>query len=103
MQSVRCLTSDRTGPESMPEAVTVPARVAAAVGRVLDVDVAVLRADTPLADVGADAVALIAMVDLLVDGAHWKDRFESAESVQIPLITTVGDLAEFVRQETVAP
>lgn len=39
--------------------------VAQAIGRVLDVDPRVVRADTPLADLGADAIAVLAIVDAL--------------------------------------
>jgi hypothetical protein len=78
----------------MPAAATVPTRIADAVGRVLDIDPDVLRADTPLADLGADPVAVIAMVDLLVEADHWSHRSTSLETAPI---ATVGDLARFVR------
>lgn len=41
--------------------------VADAVARVLDVDPSVLRPDTPLADLGADRVALSVIADILAE------------------------------------
>lgn len=80
----------------MPAVTTVPSRVADAVGRVLDIDPAVLRLDTPLADLGADGVAVIAMVDLLVEASHWSHRSTSQDSLPTSTIATVGDLARLV-------
>lgn len=81
----------------MPVTSSVPGHVAAAVGRVLDIDPTVLRADTPLADLGADPVALVAIVDLMLGPDGIGIGAASPESLDIPSPTTVGDLAQLVR------
>ncbi len=72
------------------------ADVARAAGRVLDVDPAVIRADTPLLDVGADDVAVIAIVDLLSQQLKRRLIDDLATSTPVPQFTTVGDLVEFL-------
>lgn len=66
-----------------------------AVSRVLDVDPGVLRADTPLADLGCDPVALLAIVDLLAEDVPGADGGAlSVEALEAHArgAVTVGDL-----------
>ena len=65
------------------------ADVADAVGRVLDLDPSVLRADTPLADLGADPVAVVAVVDLL----RQRHPLESSASPPARPRTILADIA----------
>lgn len=69
--------------------------VRTAVSRVLDVDPGVLRADTPLPDIGCDPVALVAIIDLLTDdgqAAAVESLSGEALSALVPDAVTVGDL-----------
>lgn len=66
-----------------------------ALGFVLGVDPARLRADTPLADIGADSVAIIAAMDIV------EDRLAGLASGvvddhRVRVARTVNDLAEAV-------
>lgn len=81
----------------MTSAAVVLADVARALGRVLDIDPDVVRVDTPVADLGADDVALFAVVDLILSGhgaphqrrlVYWPDPPER--------IRTVGDLVDLL-------
>lgn len=63
--------------------------VASAVGRVLDINPALLRLDTPLVDVGADEVALLAMADLLIEDGY-ADAAELAP--KLAEVQSFGDL-----------
>lgn len=62
--------------------------VRAAVSRVLEVDPGVLRPDTPLADLGCDPVALVAIVDLLTGDVADGDGLDGL----VAAVRTVGDL-----------
>ena len=75
---------------SDPQRRPVSGAVATAVGRVLDVNPALLRWDTPLADLGADDVALVLIADVLID-----DGYVTASDIAGALTSAVtfGDLA----------
>ncbi|MCB9412884.1 MAG: hypothetical protein H6525_08570 [Actinobacteria bacterium] len=62
--------------------------MADAVGRVLDLDPSVLRTDTPLVDLGADPVAVVAVVDLL----RQRHPLESSASAPARPMTTLADI-----------
>lgn len=65
------------------------AAVAAAIARVLEVNPALLRPDTPLLDLGGDDLALVAIADLLIDDGH----IDAAElGPRLGAVRTVGDL-----------
>lgn len=67
--------------------------VAAALARVLDLDPGILRADTPLADVGCDSVAVIAFVDALAEQQGiGLDPSDDEVDQAVLTATTVGDL-----------
>jgi hypothetical protein len=70
------------------------AEVRRAVSRVLEVDPAVLRADTPLAGLGCDPVALIAIADLLLGDAPVESVDELGALVR--RARTIGDLGPVV-------
>lgn len=63
-----------------------------ALGFVLAIDPAGLRDDTPLADIGADSVAVIAAVDL-VDAGLAGRGITGIDDDQVRTARTVGDLA----------
>ena len=71
------------------------AAVKAALSRVLDMDPAPLRADTPLADIGSDSVAVIAFVDVLAEDADI-ELDSGGDDIDAALLVsrTVGDLVE---------
>ncbi len=70
---------------------------ATALARVLDVDPAVLRSDTPLTDIGCDPVAVLAFLDVLVeDHGLVPDTTDDQVDAAIVGAATVGDLARIV-------
>ncbi|MFM2438542.1 MAG: hypothetical protein RLZ55_1365 [Actinomycetota bacterium] len=73
----------------MPGRTAADAKVARAIGRVLDVDPGVVRRDTPLADLGVDAVALLAIVDAL-------------RQAGVSVAVDSGDVADTVRRARTA-
>lgn len=75
----------------------LPGAVTAAVATVCDIEPQVLRADTPLADIGADDVAMMAIFMLL--GAVPRDAAQAPPADVVAAgaaATTVGDLAALV-------
>lgn len=78
------------------------ADVAQAIARVLDIDPGVLRADTPLADLGADDVALIAIVDLLAESSTVPAEPDSELDLLVRGARTVADLQAVARLVAVA-
>lgn len=69
------------------------AAVAAAVGRVLDINPVLLRPDTPLEQFGCDSVALVAIADAL-DQSGTPVALSRAD--RWGQVTTFGDLLEVV-------
>ena len=68
-----------------------------ALGHVLDLDPAALRADTPLADIGADSIAVILVADVIERRAAQVDGPGLViDNDRLRLATTVGDLATAV-------
>lgn len=78
---------------SEPQRRLLSGAVAAAVGRVLDVNPALLRWDTPLTDLGADDVALVLIADVLIDEGHLN---ATGIAAALPQVVTFGDLAAAV-------
>lgn len=87
--SVRFSTSDST---AVPEQ-HVAATVASAVGRVLDINPVLLRTDTPLDSFGCDSVALIAIVDALVESGV---TVATDTSAALADVVTFGDLVSVI-------
>ena len=78
---------------SEPQRRPLSGAVAAAVARVLDVNPALLRWDTPLADLGADDVALVLIADVLIDEGH----LNAADIASaLPQVVTFGELSAAV-------
>ncbi len=75
-------------------------QVAGAIGRVLDVDPGVVRPDTPLADVGADAVALLAIVDALRESGALPAGYSDGVADLLRTARTAGDLLDAVEAAT---
>jgi len=74
------------------------AQVAAAIGRVMEINPALLRADTPLSELGLDNVGLVATADLLESAGHVGDPGAFAQALRTS--RTVGELAAVLdRQE----
>lgn len=74
--------------------------VAAAVGRVLDINPALLRWDTPLTDLGSDDVALVLIADVLIDEGF----LQAADlAAALPQVVTFGDLVAAVTQASAPP
>ena len=78
---------------SEPQRRLLSSTVAAAVGRVLDVNPALMRWDTPLIDLGADDVSLVLIADILIDAGHMGAADIAAD---LPNVVTVGDLVAAV-------
>ncbi len=77
--------------EISPRAVTLSR---AALGHVLDIDGDHLRADTPLADIGADSVAVIVFADVAERLAREQLGIEiEIDNETLRTARTVGDLA----------
>ena len=86
-------SSRRLSPMSEPQRRPLSGAVAAAVARVLDVNPALLRWDTPLADLGADDVALVLIADVLIDEGH----LNAADIASaLPQVVTFGELSAAV-------
>ena len=69
--------------------------VTAAVGRVLELNPALLRPDTPLADMGGDDVALLAIADLLVEAGLVEP---AVLGTHLASVHTMDDLLRVVEQ-----
>lgn len=87
MPSVRSSTSDL--PLVADQQLTVT--VAAAVGRVLDINPLLLRPDTPLDQLGCDNVALLAIADALAESGT---LIEPTRAAELGRVTTFGDLVD---------
>lgn len=74
---------------SEPQRRLLSSAVAAAVARVLDINPALLRWDTPLVDLGADDVALVLMADVMID----EGLLQAADiASSLAHVVTFGDL-----------
>lgn len=73
----------------------LPADVTAAVAMVCDIEAEVLRADTPLADIGADDVAIISILLRMGAAPASAGHQPSADVVAAARnVATVGDIAQ---------
>jgi hypothetical protein len=73
------------------------ALAARALARVLDLEAADLRADTPLGDLGADPLARVLWADVVEELAAAEGRPVSIADAALRDAGTLGDLAEQLR------
>lgn len=69
---------------------------AVALGFVLGIDAGRLRSDTPLADIGADPVAVVAALDLVV--RQFGSRLLASQTSGVSAARTVGELSLVIEQ-----
>jgi hypothetical protein len=73
------------------------ALAARALARVLDLEAADLRADSPLGDLGADTVARVLWADVVEELCGAEGAVVSVDDAVLRDAATLGDLAEHVR------
>lgn len=73
-------------------------RTARALGRILDLDPAVLRADTPLADMGCDAACVLAFCEAVAATGPAPDARWAYTDLILSSARTVGELALALQQ-----